>query len=128
MGESLAVCSECGAYFVRVNSKQKRCRICQKEADLTKIKAYNKKKSDQRKKPSQKIKREESTECRVTGSCHYGNHVTGSFCNYFAITGELRGPNHPIKNGRCDLYKKKAKRKKNAPVRLKGSRPAEARA
>lgn len=105
-------CEVCGKPIILKSSRQKWCKEC--SAEMYKICRIRNKDERNRREREFRAGRNpdwwkgKETECRVKRSCIYG---TDKFCEYMSIEGHSRLlAGYPIKNGRCDLYKRGPKK------------------
>lgn len=132
----LAPCKKCGQDFLKTASARVYCDACQKvrveerkeEQRQMRIEHARQRKeqearailSVQIRPPIRDLKPAEIEEdpnahvCAVSCLCEYGINGFKHGCNYQTITGELRtsGGRHLIKDGKCDLYRRRKKRRK----------------
>ena len=122
-----AVCAQCGLPYERTSSRQRICPECYRanqnkaKARWAKNKRRKLKENEQARPPEPKSKpvpkgvKEDPNRhvCTWFNSCEYGTPQGEDFrCNYFtANEGKLRteGGLHQIRDGRCDLYKRRAR-------------------
>ena len=105
-------CEICGKPIILKSSRHKWCRECAEE--MNKIHRIQNQDEQNRRAREYRAGRDpdwwkgKDTECRVKRSCIYGTNV---ICDYLAIEGHSRLlAGYPIKNGRCDLYKRGPKK------------------
>lgn len=116
-----ADCIQCGLPYMKTDPRQKLCPECRTKnikasraqyakETYRRVKEGKPKKVDKRFKP--KPKPPDPHICEVSDSCEYGKPNGEDFnCNYFVVTGRLRteGGLHQIRDGRCDLYKRRTR-------------------
>lgn len=116
-----ADCIQCGLPYMKTDPRQKLCPECRtknakasraqyRRETYRRLKEGKPKKVDKRFKP--KPKPPDPHICEVSDSCEYGKPNGEDFnCNYFVVTGKLRtsGGLHQIRDGRCDLYKRRTR-------------------